>query len=289
MEGRITASVAGNYTVDCGGEIIVCKAKGLFRLKKISPYVGDYVTLEQEGGDYVIARIEQRRNALVRPPLANLDCGIIVVSSCEPRPNALVIDRLTVIFESKGIEPVFVFTKVDLKSAALLDVYKTAGFECFLNGGAEPALPSPTSSGGLERLEEYLRGKTSALIGNTGVGKTTLLNRLLPGLDAPTAGISKKLGRGKHTTRTVELRALPSGGFIADTPGFSTVETKLYGEIPASQVALHFREFAGFIGQCKFGGCTHNGEDGCAFPNDGSRYESYKAIFAEAKRTEESW
>jgi ribosome biogenesis GTPase len=281
MKGRITASVAGSYTVDCGGadSRIVCKAKGLFRLKKISPCVGDYVTLERgcpDTSDYVISEIGERKNVLVRPPLANIDCAIIVVSSCEPRPNALVIDRLCVILESKGIEPVLVFTKIDIKEALLRDVYTDAGFTCFV-----PAQ--------IAELQEFLSEKTSALIGNTGVGKTTLLNRLIPGLDAATGEISKKLGRGKHTTRKVELHELPGGGFVADTPGFSSVETKLYGEISARDVALHFREFAPLIGKCKFGGCTHFGEEGCAFPPEGSRYESYKSIYEEAYQAETAW
>jgi len=276
MNGRIIASVAGDYRVQVDdGSVIACKARGLFRLKKVSPCVGDYVVLTLEDSDYVIDEISERKNVLVRPHLANLDKAVIVVSSCEPKPNALIIDRLTVIFDSKNIESVLVFTKVDKKEAEFLDIYREAGFTCYKNDE-------------IEELGEYLNGKTSALIGNTGVGKTSLLNRLIPGLNLPTAEISKKLGRGKHTTRTVELHRLPNGGYVADTPGFSTVETKLYGEIPSSEIALHFQEFVPFIGECKFNGCTHTGEEGCLMPK-GSRYNSYKSIYQEAKKVENEY
>ncbi|MCL1881022.1 MAG: ribosome small subunit-dependent GTPase A [Oscillospiraceae bacterium] len=294
--GMIVASNAGIYTVKCDDNSkITCKAKGLFRLKKISPQVGDFVTLEpvlsnfesdyESESGYVISEIGERTNSLIRPPLANLDFGIIVVSSCEPKPNALIIDRLTVIFESKCIEPLLVFTKVDKKQALLLETYREAGFVCF------SIEPSDNSDIEIAKLKEYISGKTSTLIGNTGVGKTTLLNRLI-GTELPTAKISRKLGRGKHTTRTVVLHELKGGGYIADTPGFSTVETKLYSEISLSDVPLYFREFSPLIGKCKFGGCTHHGEDGCAFPidkNTNSRYQSYKAIYAEAKKNESEY
>jgi ribosome biogenesis GTPase len=273
IKGRIISSIAGDYTVLTESRgLITCKARGLFRLKNISPCVGDFVSVE----DNTIIRIHRRANVLVRPPLANLDCAVIVVSSCEPKPNALVIDRLTVIFDSKSIESVFVFTKLDKKEAALFDVYRKAGFVCFENDS-------------ISEISSYLTGKISALIGNTGVGKTNLVNKLIPGINLPTGEISKKLGRGKHTTRTVELHELPAGGYVADTPGFSTVETKVYGVIPAGDVALHFREFADFVGKCKFSGCTHNGEDGCAVPAGGSRYESYKSIYKEAKKAENEY
>ncbi|MCL2754453.1 MAG: ribosome small subunit-dependent GTPase A [Oscillospiraceae bacterium] len=279
MNGIVITSVAGNYKVMCGQpdfELITCKPKGLFRLKKISPCIGDFVTVEREGGDYVISEIAPRRNVLVRPPLANLDCGVIVVSSCEPRPNALVIDRLTVILENQGIEPVFVFTKLDKKAADLAAVYEGAGFTCF-------------ESGDLARLTGFLGGKTSALIGNSGVGKTTLLNALVPGIEAATGEISRKLGRGRHTTRTVALYELGASGYLADTPGFSTVVTTSYGELLPEDVALYFREFVPLIGKCKFGGCTHHGEEGCVFPKGGSRYESYLAIYDEAKKAKDDW
>jgi ribosome biogenesis GTPase len=292
MTGRITESVAGDYSVECGGgRIITCKARGLFRLKKINPCVGDYVTLVREKDDYIVDEISERRNMLVRPPLANLDCAVIVVSSCEPRPNSLIIDRLTVIFDGKGIESVLVFTKIDKKEAELFDVYQKAGFPCYLIDN----LAGETGDSG---LSDYLSGKTSALIGNTGVGKTSLLNKLISGLNRPTAEISKKLGRGKHTTRTVELHKLPGGGYIADTPGFSTVETKVYGEIPANEVALHFREFVPFIGKCKFGGCSHTAEppDVCRIRLEAEsgnisqcRYNNYLSIYKEAKKTENEY
>jgi ribosome biogenesis GTPase len=276
---RIISSVAGDYTVRrAGGEIITCKARGLFRLKNISPCTGDYVTLEHENNQPVIAQIHERVNFLVRPPLANLDCAVLVIASCEPKPSTLVIDNLTVIFDRKEIETVLVFTKLDKKKAALLEVYREAGFLCFERDN-------------LSGIAGYLSGKTSALIGNTGVGKTSLINDLIPGLNLPTAEISKKLGRGKHTTRTVELHSLPGGGYCADTPGFSTVETRAYTEIPPREIAQHFREFLPFLGKCRFGGCTHSGEDGCAVTGNiaDSRYESYKMIYGQAKKSENSY
>jgi len=275
---RIISSISGDYKVETPEGVITCKARGLFRLKNISPCTGDFVTLEYENNQPVIAKIHERRNFLVRPPLANLDCVILVISSCEPKPNALVIDNLTVIFDRKEIETAFVFTKLDKKENPLFEVYQRAGFTCFHNDS-------------LSEIAEYLAGKTSALIGNTGVGKTSLHNRLT-GLSRPTEEISKKLGRGKHTTRTVELFKMQNTtGTVADTPGFSSVETRAYTEIPSNEVAFHFREFADYLGGCKFHGCTHTGEDGCAIMGNvpDSRYNSYISIYNEAKKSENTY
>ncbi|MDR0197458.1 MAG: ribosome small subunit-dependent GTPase A [Oscillospiraceae bacterium] len=289
--GRIVLSVGGLYTVKTfDGEIITCRARGLFRLKNISPCAGDFATVSFENAEGVIRDIDERRNELVRPPLANLDAAVIVVSSCEPNPNALILDKLTVILESKKIETAFAFTKIDKKEAALFDVYQKAGFSCF-------SVDNETGAGA-NKLADFLIARAAdarddaffALIGNTGAGKTSLLNRLIPDLNRPTAEISKKLGRGRHTTRTVELHDFRGGGYIADTPGFSSVRTGFYGDIKPGETAECFREFSPFSGRCEYAGCAHTGESGCAVGLAAEkgviapgRYENYKRIYEEIK------
>jgi len=287
--GRIIKSVGGFFHVEAPDGVLLCTARGLFRLKKITPVAGDNVTVEIIENSPVITDILERKNYIVRPPLANIDAAIIVISTVEPAPNRLILDKLIAIFESKEIEPVPLFTKIDKKEEEeLREIYYKAGFTVFS--------VSNESGEGIEELRAFLKGKTCALVGNTGVGKSSTLNSLFPELALETAEISKKLGRGKHTTRQVELYGIGENSYIADTPGFSTVEAAKYGELASEDVALCFREFIPFLGKCKFGGCRHTKEDGCAViaakergDINESRFDSYVRIFEDAWAEERNY
>jgi len=240
----------------------------------------------EDNTDPVIAEIHDRRNYLVRPPLANLD-GIVFVNSCiEPLPNRFVLDKLVAIADSKGIEPLIVFTKTDLKEAGeLIDIYKSIGIEvCLVNN---------ITGDGADSVLRFIEGKTTAFVGNSGVGKSSLMNVLFPELSLETAHISKKLGRGRHTTRQVEMYKL-AGGYVADTPGFSTVETERYCRIPKGELDAAFREFGEFRTECRFANCAHIKEKGCAVVEaleagkiPRSRYDSYLRMYEEASKINE--
>lgn len=274
----IRKALSGFYYVHTeDGRVLECRAKGVFRKEGITPLVGDQV--EVENG--VVSRILPRKNQILRPPAANIDRAVLVVSSAKPQPNTLILDTLIAVCESKGIEPVLVFTKTDLAdSGELQEVYRKAGFRVFTSG-----LGQMDHS---ELLSE-LSGRLSVFIGNSGVGKSTLMNELIPELDLATAHISDKLGRGRHTTRHVELYELEGGGLVADTPGFSTVEIEKYGHIHKDGLPECFREFRKFLGKCQFQNCSHRKEKGCAVLEalkegkiSPSRHESYVALYEDA-------
>lgn len=274
----IRKALSGFYYVHTeDGRVLECRAKGVFRKEGITPLVGDQV--EVENG--VVSRILPRKNQILRPPAANIDRAVLVVSSAKPQPNTLILDKLIAVCESKGIEPVLVFTKTDLAdSGELQEVYRKAGFRVFTSG-----LGQMDHS---ELLSE-LSGRLSVFIGNSGVGKSTLMNELIPELDLATAHISDKLGRGRHTTRHVELYELEGGGLVADTPGFSTVEIEKYGHIHKDGLPECFREFREFLGKCQFQNCSHRKEKGCAVLEalkeekiSPSRHESYVALYEDA-------
>lgn len=284
IEGRIIKSVGGIFEVMTADGSYSCKARGVFRSRGISPYTGDTVRISaEENAEPVIEEILPRKNEIVRPPMANLDAVLLVISACEPLPNAYVIDKLMAVFESKNIETIPVFTKQDKsQSEELIDIYESIGYRCFRVDN--------TTGRGTEEIKEYINGKLTALIGNSGVGKSSLINCIFPELLRETGEISKKLGRGRHTTREVTL--YPFGdGYIADTPGFSTVEVNRYINIPKEELKYCFREFTD--ARCRFADCVHLREAGCSITEKlkgggiaKSRYESYVRMYNEIAQSQ---
>ncbi len=283
LTGLIIKAVSGFYYVEAADAVYECKARGVFRRKGISPAVGDRAIITLQGDDKAeVEEILPRKNYLVRPPLANLDRLFIVSSVSEPSPSTLIIDKICAVAVSKEIEPIVVFTKADLADCSeLTDIYRRAGILCF-----EYSIKSENDK---NRLISLLEGKISAFTGNTGVGKSSLLNSLFPELSIATAQISRKLGRGRHTTRHSELYKV-AGGYVADTPGFSTVDIERYELIRKNDIAACFPEFVEFIPQCRFTGCAHLCEKGCAVieaVENGiipvSRHNSYKQMYEEVR------
>ena len=281
--GIIIKCLGGLYSVESPDSIYECKARGVFRNRGISPCVGDRVTVE----DGVITEIADRKNCIIRPPLANLDQLIFIVSTCEPAPNYLILDKFIAIAEYKGITPVVVITKTDLgDSSPIHEIYGGIGIDV-----VEVKYDDEAS---IEAVRKLLTGKISAFTGNSGAGKSTLLNAVDPALNIATGEISKKLGRGRHTTRHAELYKLAGGGYIADTPGFSTFETNRYDIIRKEELAGCFREFEELTDKCRFRDCAHICEKGCAVVEavesgyiHKSRHESYKTMYEEAKQLKE--
>ena len=283
-QGMIIKATGGFYYVDCGTTVYSCRARGLFRKTGMTPYVGDMVQVEPIDGQtgYVTA-ILPRKNSLIRPPMANIDQLAIVVSSIRPLPNPLVIDTMTAIAARREIGVLLIFTKTDLaRDEGLEESYRKAGYPVV-------AVSSPNGTG-VEEVRRHLAGKLTAFTGNSGVGKSTLLNAIDPRLSINTAEISDKLGRGRHTTRHVELYALPEGGYVADTPGFSALEIEQFEKMTADRLQFCFPEFADYLENCRFTGCSHTKEKGCAVlaalaagEIAPSRHQSYLALYEKLK------
>ena len=284
LNGILLKGIGGFYSVEAADAVYVCKARGVFRKKRITPLCGDRVQITVSNGDNenTIDEIFPRKNELRRPPVANIDQLMIVVSTTAPRPNALVIDKLIALAEQKEIEPIVVFTKTDIAPTdALFEVYRGAGIPCF-------SVSNETGEG-VEAVRALLRGKVSAFTGNSGVGKTSLLNRIAPDLQRETGEISDKLGRGRHTTRQAELFPV-SGGYVVDTPGFSALDFERADAIRKEDLAECFREFRPYLGECKFTSCSHTCDKGCAVlaavergEISDSRHNSYTALYNEVK------
>jgi len=284
MDGLIIKAVGGLYTVESPEGVFACKARGIFRRQGISPCAGDRVRF----ADDCITEILPRRNLLFRPPLANLDQLLFVLSVREPAPNLLLLDRFLAVCVYKQIQPMLVFTKLDLADAAVAERYaaryRKTGFPILFADYRE-------CGAGVDAVRDALKGKISAFTGNSGVGKSTLLNAVAPGLQLETADISKKLGRGRHTTRDTVLYTLENGGKVADTPGFSTFETESYAQIAAEELPDCFPEIAAVEEPCRYADCRHLREPGCKVREavasgeiPKSRYESYAAMLSEIQQ-----
>lgn len=284
LNGLVLQCIGGFYYVEAADAVYECRARGIFRKNGLTPLAGDRVRITpQEGSTASLDAVLDRKNSLIRPPVANLDALCVVASMAEPAPNAMLIDKMIAIAESKGIQPVIVLTKADLgQTDGLEQVYQKAGFPVF-----SITVKDPESA--LD-LKAYLSRKVSAFTGNSGVGKSTLMNLIDPRLSCETGEISQKLGRGRHTTRSAVLYRLPEGGYIADTPGFSSLDLEKSERIRKEALAGCFREFGPYGGQCRFSSCIHLTEPGCAIRQaveDGriarSRYDSYAAMYREVK------
>ncbi len=287
LDGIIIKSIAGFCYVEVGNEVYECKPRGSFRKEGISPSAGDKVSITLNGRKGTVEVIHPRKNFLLRPPLANLD-KLFIVSSCSvPAVNPLLIDRMTSICEHIEVQPVIVFNKADMGDFGdLPEVYENAGYITFV--------VSAETGDGVDAIKSELDGCISAFCGNSGVGKSSLLNRLLDGVNLSTGKVSEKLGRGKHTTRTVELFKV-SGGYVADTPGFSTLELTDFMLNDKDELKFCFPEFSEHFGKCRFNSCTHVNEPDCSVIKavksgklSKSRHDSYVSMYEVLKKIK-SW
>lgn len=298
MVGRIIEGVGGLYTVRCeeDGNVshIQCRAKGAFRHEGISPLVGDIVCVDLSAGEdnAVIGDILDRQNSLIRPPMSNLDCVFVSMAAAKPLPMLDMTDKLIAILEHNDIEPVIIIGKCELDQNRALEIketYEKAGYRAFI-------LSCETNEG-VEEVREFISARKGimAMAGASGVGKSTLLNRLFPALKLSTGGVSRKTERGKHTTRAVTLYDIGEGLFFADTPGFSMLDFERFDFFDLEDLPLAFKEINERIGECKYTKCTHLKEEGCAIVEAvkrgeiaKSRHESYVSLY-EILKNKHKW
>lgn len=275
MEGLIVRGIAGFYTVNTGERDYICKARGIFRKDKTIPYVGDRVTIEPiDEKEAVITEIHQRRNQLIRPPISNVDSIIVVMAAKQPEPNLAILDKFTVMAEQKHTDVIICLNKIDLAKQDFITTFETI---------YKPLYPliclSARTGEGIPELKAIIGQRTCALAGPSGVGKSTILNKLMGHSMAETGEVSEKSKRGKHTTRHVELFPTDLGGWIFDTPGFTSFDVL---EAEEAELAHLYPEMVPLLGRCRFDNCRHISEPDCRV-REGvtqggihpSRYESY--------------
>ena len=279
-EGVITKALSGFYYVTSGEETIECRARGRFRRDGMSPLVGDIVGFSvTDNGKGIIDKIETRKNFFVRPAVANVDYLVIIAANVNPVTDPYLIDRVTVIAEQAGCDVVICINKTDLDAGdELVEIFSTTGYKVIRT--------SPVNGEGIEELKDTIKGKISAFTGNSGVGKSSILNGIDPSFSIKVGEVSEKLGRGKHTTRHVELFDIGEHTFIADTPGFASFDMDKMPHIAKEDLQYMFPEFAQYIGKCRFDDCAHIKEPGCEVLNaleegiiSQSRHSSYVRLY----------
>ena len=282
--GRILRSLSGFYDVQTREGMITCRARGTLRRGENIPLTGDMVTICVENGKGMVEKILPRRNSFIRPAVANVDALVIFASNVNPVTEPFLIDRVAAIAGDRGVEVILCINKCDLDPAVDLErIYKNAGFTVICT--------SALTGEGVEALRVLLQGKLTAFTGNSGVGKSSTLNALCPALALPTGEVSEKLGRGRHTTRHVELYALEENTYVADTPGFSSFDTDQMEVILKENLQYAFPDFGRFIGECQFHDCSHRKEPGCAVcaavaagEIEKTRYDSYLRLYEKASQ-----
>ena len=283
IKGRIMKALSGFYYVKTENDLIECKARGRFRKERITPLVGDWVELSVEHGKGMLEQILPRSNSFVRPAVANLDLLVLLVSEVIPVTEPFLIDRVTAIAGNQNVPVVICVNKNDLSAETELSrIYTKAGYDVVRT--------SAVTGEGIDQLRDLIRGRVVAFTGNSGVGKSSILNCLAPSLEIKTGEVSEKLGRGRHTTRPIELFELPDDTLVADTPGFSSFDTDQMEIVLKENLQYAFPDFAPYIGTCQFHDCAHLKEPGCAVTRalkngeiEQTRYDSYMKLYEKAK------
>lgn len=282
--GRIIRSISGFYDVQIPGKVISCRARGILRKEGNSPLTGDMVEISMERGKGMVEKIMPRRNSFVRPAVANVDALVVFAANVNPITEPFLIDRVAAIAGDQEVPVYLCVNKCDLDPAHdLVRIYEHAGF---------PVICTSAETGeGVEQLRQLLTGKLTAFTGNSGVGKSSILNRLCPELELPTGEVSEKLGRGRHTTRHVELYSLGEDTYVADTPGFSSFDTDQMDVILKENLQYAFPDFGRYLSDCQFRDCSHRREPGCAVRAaleaghiEKTRYDSYLKLYEKASQ-----
>ena len=282
--GRIIRSLSGFYEVQTAEGMVTCRARGSLRRTGETPLTGDMVGISVEKGKGMVEKILPRRNQFVRPAVANVDALVVFAANVNPVTEPFLIDRVAAIAGDQEVEVILCINKCDLDPAVdLVRIYRHAGFQVIC--------ASAETGDGVEQLRDLIRGKLVAFTGNSGVGKSSILNRLCPELNLPVGEVSEKLGRGRHTTRHVELYHLGEETYVADTPGFSSFDTDQMDVMLKENLQYAFPDFGPYIGSCQFHDCSHRKEPGCAVTEalangeiEASRYDSYLKLYEKASQ-----